>query len=85
MPPKHRNSYEVMRDILNSIQEPKIITRIVNNTNSGFTQLKKHLKVLEGLGYITLINHTDDKRTKIYYQITESGKTFLEGLNKVFS
>ena len=75
-----RTKYEIHESILQLITIQSGITNIVYKCNLNFKIARKYINVLKDMGCLVIIN-TDDR---VFYKITDKGKTYLDKLNVFF-
>lgn len=70
---RRRDSLTIMGDLLGNMNQPTKITHILYKTNLSHSQLKKHLEMLVGMGFVQEINKPIHS-----FVITERGRTFVQ-------
>lgn len=70
---RRRDSLTIMTDLLETMSLPTRLTHILYRTNLSYPQLKKHLELLVGMGFVQEI-----KKPTHSFVVTEKGRMFVQ-------
>lgn len=70
-----RDQFIILKEILNVLREPHIVTHIMCTTNLSYKQLKSYLELLIKCG---LVEKIESKNHKQKFRITSKGLSFID-------